>query len=48
MFGTDMTKGDLKVAQSMMGHENPKQTLQYAKESSLEEMADALKNRRFS
>lgn len=48
MFGTDMTKGDLKVAQSMMGHENPKQTLQYAKESSLEEMADALNNRRFS
>ena len=48
MFGTDMTKQDLKVAQSMMGHENPEQTLQYAKESSIAEMADALKNRRFS
>lgn len=48
MFGTDMTKQDVKVAQSMMGHEDPKMTLQYAKESSIEEMRDTLKRRRFS
>ncbi len=48
MFGTDMTKLDVKTAQSMMGHENPKQTLQYAREATLQEMTDALNKRRFS
>ena len=45
MFGTDMSKGDVKVAQTIMGHESAKMTLAYAQESSLEDMREALEKR---
>lgn len=45
MFGTDMSKQDVKMAQTMMGHESARMTLGYAKESSLEEMREALDKR---
>ena len=45
MFGTDMAKKDLKLAQTMMGHETPKMTLNYANKASLEEMREALDKR---
>ena len=45
MFGTDMVRQNVKVAQTMMGHEDPKMTLSYARESTIEEMRDAMKKR---
>lgn len=45
MFGTDMSKQDVKMAQTMMGHESARMTLGYAKESSIEEMREALDKR---
>lgn len=45
MFGTDMTKKNVKLAQTMMGHESPKMTLNYANKASLEEMREALEKR---
>lgn len=45
MFGTDMTKKNVKLAQTMMGHESPKMTLNYANKASLEEMREALDKR---
>ena len=45
MFGTDMSKQDVKMAQTMMGHESARMTLGYAQESSIEEMREALDKR---
>lgn len=47
MFGTDMSRQNVKMAQSMMGHESAKMTLGYAQKTSVEEMREAL-NKRFS
>lgn len=45
MFGTDISKKDIKLAQTMMGHESAKMTLGYAKESSIDAMRAVLKKR---
>lgn len=45
MFGTDMSRQNVKMAQTMMGHESARMTLGYAQESSLEEMREALDKR---
>lgn len=47
MFGTDMVKQNVKIAQTMMGHESAKMTLGYARKASIDDMRDAL-NKRFS
>lgn len=47
MFGTDMAKKDVKIAQTLMGHESAKMTLGYAKKASMDDMRDAL-NKRYS
>lgn len=45
MFGTDMSKENIKLAQTLMGHESARMTLGYAQESSLEDMREALEKR---
>ena len=45
LFGTDMSKQDVKLAQTMMGHESARMTLGYAKESSIEDMRKAMEKR---
>ena len=44
-FATDLVKMDVKLAQSMMGHESAAMTLQYADHASMDEMMDAMKKR---
>ena len=44
-FATDMVKQDVKLTQSLMGHESAAMTLKYADTASVDEMKEALKKR---
>ena len=45
LFADDLTKKDLKLTQSMLGHVSPEMSLRYANKTSLEDMEKALEKR---
>jgi integrase len=45
LFADDITKQDLKLAQSMMGHASAEMSLQYANAADLDDMREALQKR---